>query len=84
MPAIYALPAFFLRGESVSLAYGVFQFLTSLGLAAQSLIGFTIDRTGGYAMGYGLMMSFFAAALLCAVMILALRRKDKTVYKRDI
>jgi hypothetical protein len=27
-------------------------------ISAQPLIGFTIDRTGGYGVGYDLMMSF--------------------------
>jgi len=77
MPAIYSLPAFFLKGESVSLAYGVFQLLTSFGLAAQALIGFTIDRTGGYGTGYGLMMGFFSIALICALIIFLLLRRDR-------
>jgi predicted MFS family arabinose efflux permease len=76
MPAIYSLPAFFLKGESVGLAYGVFQFLTSFGLAAQSLIGFTIDRTGGYGTGYGLMMGFFGAALACALIIFLMKQRE--------
>jgi DHA1 family inner membrane transport protein len=75
MPAIYSMPALFLRGESVSLAYGIYQLLYSFGLAAQALIGFTVDRTGGYVAGYGLMMSFFIAALLCAIVIFVSRRK---------
>jgi predicted MFS family arabinose efflux permease len=75
MPAIYSMPALFLRGESVSLAYGIYQLLYSLGLAAQALIGFTVDRTGGYVAGYGLMMSFFIAAFLCAIVIFVSRRK---------
>jgi predicted MFS family arabinose efflux permease len=75
MPAVYAMPALFLKGESLGLAYGIYQLLVSLGVGAQSLIGFTIDRTGGYVMGYGLMMSFFVAALLCAMVIYVSRRK---------
>jgi len=76
MPAIYSLPAFFLKGESVSLAYGVFQLLTSFGLAAQALIGFTIDRTGGYGTGYGLMMGFFSSALICALIIFLMKHRE--------
>ena len=76
MPAIYSLPAFFLKGESVSLAYGVFQLLTSFGLAAQALIGFTIDRTGGYGTGYGLMMGFFSIALICALIIFLMKHRE--------
>ena len=77
MPAIYSLPAFFMKGESVSLAYGAFQLLTSFGLGAQALIGFTIDRTGGYVTGYGLMMGFFSIALICALIIFLLLRRDR-------
>jgi predicted MFS family arabinose efflux permease len=76
MPAIYSMPALFLRGESVGLAYGIFQLLYSFGLAAQALIGYTVDRTGGYVLAYGLMMSFFIAALLCAGLIFISRRKE--------
>jgi predicted MFS family arabinose efflux permease len=76
MPAIYSMPALFLRGESVSLAYGIFQLLYSFGLVAQALIGFTIDRTGGYVIGYGLMMSFFISALICAAVIFISRRRE--------
>jgi len=74
MPAIYSMPALFLKGESIGLAYGIYQLLVSLGVAVQSLIGFTIDRTGGYVMGYGLMMGCFIAALLCAAVIYISRR----------
>lgn len=76
MPAIYSMPAFFLSGERVGLAYGIYQLLVSLGVVAQALIGFTIDRTGGYVMGYGLMMSFFGAALLCGLMIFLMKLKE--------
>jgi predicted MFS family arabinose efflux permease len=76
MPAIYSMPAFFLRGEQVGLAYGIFQLLYSFGLAAQALIGFTIDRTGGYGMGYGLMMGFFGVALVCALIIFFMKHRE--------
>jgi len=60
----------------VSLAYGIFQLLYSFGLAAQALIGFTIDRTGGYVAGYGLMMSFFGVALVSALIISLIKRRE--------
>jgi len=76
MPAIYSMPAFFLKGESVGLAYGIFQLLYSFGLAAQALIGFTIDRTGGYGVAYGLMMGFFGVALVCALIIFLMKHRE--------
>lgn len=76
MPAIYSMPALFLKGESVGLAYGIFQLLYSFGLAAQSLIGFTIDQTGGYIAAYGLMMSFFGVALVSALIISLMKRRE--------
>jgi hypothetical protein len=70
------MPALFLKGESVSLAYGTFQLLYSFGLVAQALIRFSVDRTGGYVVGYGLMMSFFISALICAAVIFISRRRE--------
>ncbi len=76
MPAIYSLPAFLLSGDRVGGAYGLYQLLASLGVVAQSLIGYTIDKTGGYAAGYGIMMAFFGSGLFCAYMISRLGRRD--------
>jgi predicted MFS family arabinose efflux permease len=73
MPAIYSLPAFLVSGDEVGLAYGLYQLLSSLGIAAQWLFGRTIDTTGGHVTAYTLMMVFFGAGLVCALAISRLR-----------
>ncbi len=73
MPAIYSLPAFLVSGDEVGLAYGLYQLLSSLGIAAQWLFGRTIDTTGGHVTAYTLMMISFGAGLVCALAISRVR-----------
>jgi predicted MFS family arabinose efflux permease len=80
MPAIYSLPAFLLSGDRVGVAYGLYQLFVSLGVVAQSLIGYTIDKTGGYVAGYGIMMAFFGAGLFCAYVISRLGRRGRGTF----
>jgi MFS family permease len=69
MPSLLALPAFIVSNNQTGQAYGLCQLFYSLGLFAQPLIGFSIDRTGQYYWAYGLMAAYCGVALVSALVL---------------
>jgi len=64
MPALYAMPAFLFGAERAGTVYGLYQLFYGLGAFVQPLVGYTIDRTGGYFWDYTLLSVFFLAGLV--------------------
>ena len=75
MPAFYALPPLLFGHEQSGYVYGLCSFLYGLGFVLQPLVGFTVDRTGHYTVGYGVIC---AAASIGLVGSLWLRRERPT------
>lgn len=69
MPALYSMPAFLFRPEHTGTVYGLYQLFYGLGVFVQPLVGYTIDRTGGYFWGYALLSVFFLAGLVSVLAI---------------
>lgn len=67
MPALYAMPAFLFGAEHSGTAYGLYQLFYGLGVLVQPIVGYTIDRTGGYFWGYALLSGIFLAGLVCVL-----------------
>ena len=65
MPSLYALPAFLVGHEKSGQVYGLYQLFYSLGFFAQPLVGYAIDKAGGYASGYLVMIAYCVLGLLC-------------------
>jgi cyanate permease len=77
MPALYAAPAFLFGGDRAAQLYGLYQFVAGFGLAAQMLIGFTVDFTRSYASAYWLMFAFFATGVGCFVLLFRDRKQPR-------
>jgi len=75
MPAFYALPPLMFGNEQSGYVYGLCSFLYGLGFVVQPLVGLTVDKTGHYTTGYGVISGVAGVALLGA---LWLRRQDVT------
>ena len=67
MPAFYALPPLMFGNEQSGYVYGLCSCLYGLGFVVQPLVGLTIDRTGHYKSGYGLLCGVAGVALLGAL-----------------
>ena len=75
MPAFYALPPLMFGNQHSGYAYGLCSCLYGLGFVLQPLVGFTVDRTGNYATGYGIICATAGLGLLGS---LWLRREKPT------
>jgi MFS transporter, CP family, cyanate transporter len=75
MPAFYALPPLMFGNEQSGYVYGLCSFLYGLGFVVQPLVGLTVDKTGHYTTGYGVIGSVAAIAFFGA---LWLRRNNLT------
>jgi MFS transporter, CP family, cyanate transporter len=75
MPAFYALPPLMFGNEQSGYVYGLCSFLYGLGFLVQPLVGLTVDKTGHYTAGYGVICGVAAIAFLGA---LWLRRNNLT------
>jgi MFS family permease len=75
MPAFYALPPLMFGNEESGYVYGLCSFLYGLGFVVQPLVGLTVDKTGHYTAGYGVICGVAAIALFGA---LWLRRHNLT------
>ena len=75
MPAFYALPPLMFGNEKSGYIYGLCSFLYGLGFVLQPLVGLTVDRTGNYAAGYGIICATAGLGLLGS---LWLRREKPT------
>ena len=64
MPAFYALPPLMFGNEQSGYVYGLCSFLYGLGFVLQPLVGLTVDRTGHYAAGYGIICATAGLGLL--------------------
>jgi MFS family permease len=69
MPALYAMPAFVFGSQRSGTAYGLYQLVYSLGALVQPIVGYTVDRTGSYVWGYGLLSAFFVAGVACILTV---------------
>jgi cyanate permease len=67
MPALYALPPLMFGNEGSGYVYGLCAFLYGLGFVVQPLVGLTVDKTGQYTTGYGVICGVASIALLGAV-----------------
>lgn len=67
MPALYAMPAFLFGAERSGTVYGLYQLFYGLGIFVQPVVGYTVDRTGGYLWGYALLSGIFLAGLVCII-----------------
>lgn len=83
MPALMSLPAFFVPPEHTGQAYGLLQFSYSMGFFAQPLIGYSIDRTGGHKVAYGLMSMYCAIALVASI-ALGLVSREQRAFERSL
>ena len=75
MPAFYALPPLMFGNEQSGYVYGLCSFLYGLGFLVQLLVGYAVDKTGSYTMGYGLLCAVAGVALVGG---LWLRRENHT------
>src|SRR6516225_11307590 len=75
MPAFYALPPLMFGNEQSGYVYGLCSFLYGLGFVVQPLVGLTVDKTGHYTTGYGLICAVSGVALVGG---LWLRRENNT------
>jgi cyanate permease len=75
MPAFYALPPFMFGNEHSGYVYGLCSFLYGVGFVVQLLVGLTVDKTGSYTTGYGLICATAGVALVGG---LWLRRESLT------
>jgi cyanate permease len=76
MPAFYALPPLMFGNEQSGYVYGLCSFLYGLGFVLQPLVGFTVDRTGHYAAGYGIICATAALGLLGSLWLRRERPRD--------
>ncbi len=67
MPAFYALPPLMFGQEESGRVYGLCSFLYGLGFVLQPLVGLTVDKTGHYTTGYGIIGGVAAVALFGAL-----------------
>lgn len=73
MPAFYALPPLMFGKEASGYVYGLCSFLYGVGFVVQPLVGLTVDKTGHYTTGYGVICGLAGVGLLGA---LWLRRQN--------
>lgn len=64
MPAFYALPPLMFGNKQSGYVYGLCSFLYGVGFVLQPLVGLTVDRTGNYAAGYGIICATAGLGLL--------------------
>ena len=64
MPAFYALPPLMFGNKHSGYVYGLCSCLYGLGFVLQPLVGLTVDRTGNYAAGYGIIGATAGLGLL--------------------
>lgn len=64
MPAFYALPPLMFGNENSGYVYGLCSFLYGVGFVLQPLVGLTVDRTGHYTAGYGIIGAVAGVGLL--------------------
>jgi len=67
MPAFYALPPLMFGNEESGYVYGLCSFLYGVGFVVQPLVGLTVDKTGQYTAGYGVICGVAAIALFGAL-----------------
>jgi cyanate permease len=67
MPAFYALPPLMFGNEQSGYVYGLCSFLYGLGFVVQPLVGLTVDKTGHYTAGYGVICGVAAIAFFGAL-----------------
>jgi cyanate permease len=67
MPAFYALPPLMFGKEESGYVYGLCSFLYGVGFVIQPLVGLTVDKTGRYTTGYGVICGVAGVALLGAL-----------------
>jgi cyanate permease len=67
MPAVYALPAFMFGSQKSGQVYGLCNFLYGIGFLIQPMVGLTIDKTGRYTVGYGIICAVAGLSLLGAI-----------------
>ena len=67
MPACYALPPLMFGNQESGYVYGLCSFLYGLGFVVQPLVGLTVDKTGQYTTGYGVICGVATIALLGAL-----------------
>lgn len=79
MPAFTALPAFLLPSDRTGQGYGACQLLYSFGFLAQPLIGYSIDHTTRYTVGF-LSMGFGAAITFAGATFLLLKQKTALAF----
>jgi len=65
MPALYALPAFLVGSQKSGHVYGLLQLFYSLGFFAQPLVGYAVDKSGRYSMGYTVIVADCLLGLMC-------------------
>lgn len=78
MPALYALPAFLFSQEKSGQAYGLYQLFYSFGFIAQPLIGYAIDRAGGYTSGYLVMIAYCVLGFVCLLPFIRRRSEGQS------
>jgi cyanate permease len=64
MPAFSALPALLFRSGNLGQVYGLCGLFYGLGAITQPLVGWTVDRTGGYVAGYGVICVFAGVSFI--------------------
>jgi MFS family permease len=79
MPAFYALPPLMFGKEESGHVYGLCSFLYGLGFVVQPLVGLTVDRTGHYTTGYGIIGGLTAVALLGTLWLRQNNLRDSVV-----
>jgi MFS family permease len=70
MPAFYALPALMFGTAKSGQVYGLYEAFYGLGFFAQPVIGWTIDRTGQYTAGYGVICCVAGLSLFGALWLI--------------
>ena len=64
MPAFYALPPLMFGKDESGYVYGLCSFLYGVGFVVQPLVGLTVDKTGHYTTGFGVIGCVAVVALL--------------------
>jgi MFS family permease len=70
MPAFYALPPLMFGTQKSGQVYGLCELFYGLGSIAQPLVGWTIDRTGQYTAGYGVICGFAGLSVFGALWLI--------------
>lgn len=74
MPAFYALPPLLFGSQKSGQVYGLCELFYGLGAIAQPVVGWTIDRTGGYAPGYAVICSFAGLSVFGSLWLISQQR----------